>query len=679
MRIIELKTSMKKIILASIFFSILLFVGAKEVNASLYIEKYDVDVVVNEDSTFDVSENISYRATGKYGTIYREITLEDKEAVEMCKENPELQCGGFSYLTVTGVYDSSGNKLPETAYTLQKVSTGGEDRLKINWVYDSNKRTFNNELFTWTVKYRVYGGLGYFDTYDMFYWDVFYPDRSYEVKDANFSIKFPSDINFDKSNLKVLSLLEDYDYNYDYDNLNYKLKVWAESLGAYEDFTVLLKYPKGIIKKPAKLKLDLDPKTQNLWIDGKEILNVKDEFAGIPPGRHDLRFEASGYKPHEVTIDLEEGQVKNIESHLEMTAWKKVAMIAIVVANICSCFGGLVFIGFLVVRYMNKGRDIGGQKTIVPWFKPPEGISPVIVGSIKDEKVHTTDITSTIINAAVRGFLKIKEIGKKKYELIKLKGFESGETMTGRKMNYDVLESVEVDILRKIFDGKDKVKTEDLKNKFYLKIPKINDKVYEEMVERKYFAKRPDKVRRNNFILGGVILALGVVLTFVLSFLTIFTCGPSLIVVGIAQLILASFMPAKTNKGTEIYEKCKGFRMFLHTAERYRMQNLTPEKFERFLPYAMVFGVEKEWAKNFEDIYTQAPDWYEGRSGWTTFRTMYLVNSLSSMNSNVGKVMASAPRSSGSSGWSGGGWSGGGGFSGGFSGGGGGGGGGGMS
>jgi uncharacterized membrane protein len=119
--------------------------------------------------------------------------------------------------------------------------------------------------------------------------------------------------------------------------------------------------------------------------------------------------------------------------------------------------------------------------------------------------------------------------------------------------------------------------------------------------------------------------------------------------------------------------------MFLHTAERFKVQNLTPETFERYLPYAMVFGVEKQWAENFKDIYKEPPSWYEGRDAWTTFNTLYLINSLSTLHSSVGSVMASSPRSSGSSGWSGGGWSGGGGFSGGFGGGGGGGGGGGMS
>lgn len=662
-------------------FTIFFLLTRKNVLAqgSLSIENYDVKVEVDEDSTFSVSETISYRATGEFHRIWREITLEDYDAVEKCHEDPSLQCGGFSYISVTAVYDGNGNELPEGAYSLEKVSSSGEDRLKVLWEYAPDGQYFRNELFTWTVEYKVYGGLGYFDDYDLFYWDVFYPDREYTVKNASLEIKFPEDIQFSKEDLKVFYSFSGYDFTYDYDKDQHKLSLEAENLLPYEDFTVLLKFPKDIVQKYATLNLDLSPKKQNLWIDGIEICDVSEKFAGIPPGKHDLTFTASGYNPYETTLNLKSGEERDLQVHLSMTLWQKLIYVGIVLGNCLSCLGGIAIIALIILNYQKKGKDIGGRKTIVPWFKPPKGISPVIAGSIKDEKVQLQDITSTIINAAVRGFLKIKEISKKKYKLIKLKPFEAVEPLpNARRIDYSVLDPVERRILQDIFGEKDEVDTEDLKNKFYLKIPGINDEIYQSMVSRGYFDKRPDKVRNKHLGLGILMFILGGVLTGTLWMLTIFTCGPSLIIAGIVKIIFSFFMPAKTALGTDIYEKCQGFRMFLHTAERFRMQKLTPEKFERFLPYAMVFGIEKEWAKNFKDIYKEPPSWYEGRDPWTTFNTIYLVNSLSTMSTSAGHVMASVPGSS-SSGWSGGGWSGGGGFGGGFGGGGGGGGGGGMS
>jgi len=34
--------------------------------------------------------------------------------------------------------------------------------------------------------------------------------------------------------------------------------------------------------------------------------------------------------------------------------------------------------------------------------------------------------------------------------------------------------------------------------------------------------------------------------------------------------------------------------------------------FEKFLPFAMALGVEKNWSKAFQNIYTQPPNWYQG-------------------------------------------------------------------
>jgi len=125
-----------------------------------------------------------------------------------------------------------------------------------------------------------------------------------------------------------------------------------------------------------------------------------------------------------------------------------------------------------------------------------------------------------------------------------------------------------------------------------------------------------------------------------------------------------------------MFDEILGFKMYMDTAERYRVQNLTPETFEKFLSYAIVFGIEKQWAEKFKDIYKGQPDWYEGDLG--TWNSIRLANSLAHFRSTTTSSMVSRPSSSSSSGWSGGGWSGGGGFSGGFSGGGGGGGGGGA-
>ncbi len=74
--------------------------------------------------------------------------------------------------------------------------------------------------------------------------------------------------------------------------------------------------------------------------------------------------------------------------------------------------------------------------------------------------------------------------------------------------------------------------------------------------------------------------------------------------------------------------------------------------------------VEKKWARAFEDLYKESPDWYSGPYGHR-FRPTIFVTNLGGMSHQVGSAMTSQPRSGGGSGFSGGGGSSGGGFGGG--------------
>ncbi len=642
---------------------------------SISIENYNVTINVNEDSSFDVTENIKYLATGTYHEIFRDITLNNPENTAMCQSDPSLQCGGFSYLTVTGVFDANGNRVNPSEYTVSQITVDGQDMLEIAWTYAPNGRSFNNDTFEWTVSYKVFGGLGFFSDYDLFYWNAIYEDRSYAADNVHVDITFPEDINFSANKLKVLG--GSYYYNYNYDVASHTLTLTSTSVGAYENFTILLQFPRGIVEQPATLNLKLSPATQDMIIDNVTISPVPDTFTGITPGKHILQFEAKGYNSERIELGFDPGEQKNLTVTLSMSVGQMILNGVIIAANALSCIGGVIAFAFIISSVATKGRDPGKRLPIVPWFQPPEGISPTIVGSIKDETVHLVDITAAIINAAVRGYIKIKETSKNKYTLVKLKDFVESECIRGHVVNFKCLDDIEVRILSDIFKDKTEVKASDLQYHFYTKIPGIEETIYKTMVARDYFAERPDKVRNKHLGIGIGLLFLGIAVSFFLPSIMIYTLGPTLVLLGIIKIIASFQMPAKTAKGVRIYRKCAGFKMYLETAERYRMQKLTPETFERYLPYAMVFGVEKQWAKNFENIYTQAPSWYEGYSSGRMFNSIFFVNSLSSMQTRMNTVISATPSSSGS-GYSGGGWSGGGGFSGGFGGGGGGGGGGGM-
>ena len=147
----------------------------------------------------------------------------------------------------------------------------------------------------------------------------------------------------------------------------------------------------------------------------------------------------------------------------------------------------------------------------------------------------------------------------------------------------------------------------------------------------------------------------------------------------VIQALFLKFMPKRTAHGLEVYGKIKGFKKFLETAEKDRLERLMAEKPNYaydILPYAYVLGVSTKWMKKFESLTMSPPDWYDGYS--TGFTMSHFNSFISHTMTTSSSAMTSSPSSSGGGGgFSGGG--GGGGSSGGGSSGGGGGGGGGSS
>ena len=131
-------------------------------------------------------------------------------------------------------------------------------------------------------------------------------------------------------------------------------------------------------------------------------------------------------------------------------------------------------------------------------------------------------------------------------------------------------------------------------------------------------------------------------------------------IVSIAALMLfVKIMPKRTSYGNEMLGKLRGFKRFLETAEKPQLEalvNENPEYFYNILPYTYALEVSDVWMKQFETIAMQAPDWYEGYGPFNTYEfNRFMNNTMQSAQS----AMSSSPSSDGGSS-SGGGSSGGG-------------------
>lgn len=301
--------------------------------------------------------------------------------------------------------------------------------------------------------------------------------------------------------------------------------------------------------------------------------------------------------------------------------------------------------------------------TVAVQYEPPDTLTPAELGTLIDHKPDMRDITATIVDLAVRGFIRVREEEKSRffglgtktdYELILLRP----------SSQWAGLFAHETALLKALFpsttgepSGDDRsvsrVMISDLHNKFYTHLQDIKTKVYERLVSRGYYRRRPDTVLALSLVAAAGVLAAGLGLAAVAD------RGPvPFVAAALSALAVAVFgvlMPARTDEGARARERVLGFQEFLDRVEADRLERVvrTPEMFERFLPFAMALGVERSWARAFEGIYTQAPAWYAGtHSG--AFSPRLFAASLSDLSSDASGAMSSSPRSSGGSGFSGG-------------------------
>ncbi|MDA3802283.1 MAG: DUF2207 domain-containing protein [Patescibacteria group bacterium] len=104
----------------------------------------------------------------------------------------------------------------------------------------------------------------------------------------------------------------------------------------------------------------------------------------------------------------------------------------------------------------------------------------------------------------------------------------------------------------------------------------------------------------------------------------------------VLSTVFGFFMNSLTKKGSELKHKIKGFKLYMKTAEKYRSQFQEKEGImEKFLPYAILFGITKQWLKSMKNIY--------GEEYFNNYHSSFLVgavaiSSLSDLEGIVGDI-----------------------------------------
>jgi len=269
-------------------------------------------------------------------------------------------------------------------------------------------------------------------------------------------------------------------------------------------------------------------------------------------------------------------------------------------------------------RIVSKKASEGDQAPVDDdGFAPPDGVRPGQIGTLIDEQADVIDVTATIIDLAVRGYLLIEELSRETYgrldwQLRRLDKPADG-LLPYERMLHDAL-----------FTGSDVVRLSDLDGTFADQLSAVRVALYEDVVRQGWFARRPDSERTRWTTTGTVLAGVGLIGTVVLALYTnLALIGLAVVIAGAALAAGGRHMPAKTGHGATVLAHTLGFRAHLYRGE-------APDApagdrvalFSRYLPYAVVFDSVPRWAATVADVGADSGEqadnlyWYEGPAEW---------------------------------------------------------------
>ena len=320
----------------------------------------------------------------------------------------------------------------------------------------------------------------------------------------------------------------------------------------------------------------------------------------------------------------------------------------------------MIALAAMFTLWRARGRDVeSGLPAQVEW-SPPRDLTPADVGTLLNERCDITDVLSTLIDLAARGYIVIEDLSTKGAILGLGAKTDYAFTRTGQQIPLDApLRQHETTFLTGLFGttapGAARVTLSSLKNHFYVYLPQIRQAVYRDLTDKRLFQSNPETTRNSYIGIGFVIGLVGFLTLFASDFLGSVSYGYGLMASGVVVALWARAMPAKTALGSRRLRECVGFQRFVQLAEKDRIEKLVtddPTIFGRLLPYAMVLGVGEIWATKFAGLMQQAPDWYYSNSN-DAFVPALFVSHLGSGMNQMGTTFSSRPQSSGGSGGSG--------------------------
>lgn len=284
----------------------------------------------------------------------------------------------------------------------------------------------------------------------------------------------------------------------------------------------------------------------------------------------------------------------------------------------------------LVGWWLWLGRD-PSPGTVVPRWDPPPDLTPGLAGTLVDQRAGAEDVLATVLDLARRGYLTIREVHLSGVPaegpgvplirdiLSRLDLWQTEWEMTRTDRPADGLAAHEGSVLAALFADAPRVNATSLSTSLRERLPALFASLYDALVRRGFFLARPDRVRRDFWLLAGgfgtasgLALYLGADLGRVLA----------LAAGGAVVAVFAPIMPAATAEGARARGEALGVAEYLRRAEKSEIEarhagEATPERFDALLPWAIALGVTDLWVAEFRDLLPGDRPWFvtEGPAG----------------------------------------------------------------
>lgn len=607
-----------------------------------YIEDYDIEIHVNEDSSMDVTEKIIVYANNQKIThgIFRDFPTQYENKKVSLKVN-SVECDG-----------------DDVNYSLESVTRG--IRIKIG-NSDENVSIGKHEYI---INYTTTRQITYEDDYDELYWNVIGSGWDFRINNCHAIVYFPEGTKFIKEDLGIYTGAygnKDRSVNVYYDFLDNKNAVEFETMGVLdknEAFTIDVFIEKGTLMEPSfstKCKWFVQDNIIPLILFiGFFLLLIWQYFKWKKYGKDPKQnIIIPRYYPPK---DLDPGEMEYIR-----TMGKSDKALESIIIN-------LAIKGYFRFDNDEKKKNV----IVINKITHSDVISKLEPLDANEKEVYDSFDVKETLKYSSSFQAKLAQI-KLNIEKNMKEKYEGTLFVTNSKMKTQTILASILTVIIAFIVGAFVNPYAAGNTWLYFIFDFMLAGIFAVAIYILYNAF--SKGKNKTFI--SIIVIIFWIIPMLLMILGFFSEMSSVYIGNIAMallivcyildiLVFGKLIGRYTDDGMRIKEEIEGFKMFVNTAKDDDFADKTPEMYDKYFAYAYVLGLENKWAEKFEDVIiasNYSPSWCSGNMVYINggFDTRAFTKSFSSNMSSGMSRASTAPSSSGGSGFSGGGFSGGGG------------------